>query len=129
MKILIDTHVFLWSALDPAKLAKSTLSLLADEENEKFFSVASSWEIAIKYGKGLLMLPDHPRECVPGGLAAAGITSLPIRLQDVLAVADLPPYHKDPFDRLLIMQARNNQMHLLSSDPLFKKYDVNLIGQ
>lgn len=128
MKILIDTHIFLWSMLTPDKLRKATLRILSDPENEKFLSAASTWEIAIKYAKGSLILPSHPKTCVPLGIAAADIIPLPIKFQDTFAVADLPPIHRDPFDRLIITQAKLNGLKLLTDDPVFKKYGVDVIG-
>lgn len=114
--------------LTPEKLRKSTLRLLADPENEKFLSAASAWEITIKYAKGSLVLPDRPENCVPQGVAAADILPLPIKFQDALAVAQLPPIHKDPFDRLLIIQSTLNGLALLTYDRIFRKYGIEVIG-
>ena len=127
MKILLDTHIFLWSLLTPAKLRDETLELLTDDSFEKYLSAASYWEMAIKYAKGALTLPGRPIECIHVGVAAAGIIPLQIRPNDVLAVADLPAHHNDPFDRLMITQAKLNKMYILTNDPEFDKYEVDLI--
>ncbi len=127
MRILIDTNIFLWAAVVPKKLSRKILEVLSNPESEIFLSAASSWEIAIKYGKGRLDLPEHPKTFIEKGIAASGIIPLPIKFQDTLSVSDLPHYHKDPFDRLLITQANLNNMTLISGDKVFRKYDVELI--
>ncbi|HEY2866763.1 MAG TPA: type II toxin-antitoxin system VapC family toxin [Pyrinomonadaceae bacterium] len=127
MKILIDTHVFLWAAASGDRLPRKTLDMLADPKIEKVLSIASVWEIAIKYGKGSLPLPEHPSVFIPFTLAASDIRTIPITMRDALAVADLPRHHGDPFDRLLIAQAKLYGMHLLTDDKDIMKYDVDLI--
>lgn len=128
MKILLDTHVFLWASGPTDRLADETLDLLANPETEKFLSAASVWEIAIKYGKGALPLPDHPRRFIPLTIAASDIASLPVAARDAVEVADLPHHHGDLFDRLLIAQARLHEMYLLTDDKVFERYDVDLIA-
>jgi PIN domain nuclease of toxin-antitoxin system len=128
MKILMDTHIFLWAAGPTRRLPAETLELLGNRETEKFLSVASIWEIAIKYGKGSLPLPEHPRRFVPTTLANSDVVTLPISIRDAIGVADLPRHHKDPFDRLLISQARLNEMYLLTDDRTFEMYEVDLIS-
>lgn len=127
MKVLIDTNVFLWASGVPKTLPERILEILIDPANEIFLSAASAWEIAIKYGKGSLDLPEHPKAFIEKSIAASGIIPLPIKFQDTLSVSNLPPFHKDPFDRLLITQANLNTMKLMSSDATFRKYDVDLI--
>jgi PIN domain nuclease of toxin-antitoxin system len=127
MKILLDTHIFLWALLNQGKLTKKVVEILETPENELFFSVASSWEIAIKWAKGNLILPFEPKIFVPQAISEVGLKTLPITNKDVLSVADLPPIHKDPFDRLLITQANLNNLSILSNDHIFSDYEVNLI--
>ena len=127
MKILIDTNVFIWAATIPGRLPEDILVTLKDPESEIFFSAASTWEIAIKYSKGKLELPDHPKYFLEQSLRAAGIISIPITMQDTILVTDLPHHHSDPFDRLLVVQANERKMKLMSGDQMFKKYDVDLI--
>src|SRR5580765_2768156 len=128
MKILIDTHIFLWASGQADKLSEETLDLLANPETQKFLSAASVWEIAIKYGKGLLLLPEHPRRFIPLTLAASDITPIPVSFDDAIGVTDLPRHHGDPFDRLLIAQAKLHEMYLLTDDKIFERYDVDLIN-
>ena len=128
MKILIDTHIFLWAAGNTSRLPAETLGLLANPETEKFLSVASVWEIAIKYGKGLLPLPEHPLRFIPLTLAKSDVSPISVSLRDAIGVTDLPRHHSDPFDRLLVSQARLNEMYLLTDDKIFEKYDVDLIS-
>ena len=127
MKILLDTHIFLWALLNRGKLTENVVEILENTENELFFSVASSWEIAIKWAKGNLILPSEPKIFVPKAISEVGLKTLSITNKDVLSVADLPPIHKDPFDRLLITQANLNNLSILSNDHIFSDYDVNLI--
>lgn len=127
MKILLDTHVFLWALLTPEKLTKKSIRLLNDPHNEKYLSAVSSWEITIKYAKGGIDLPKPPREFVIEHVIAAGILTLPINVSDTLLVGDLPPHHKDPFDRLLIAQANNNGMQIITDDKIFKIYGLKTL--
>ncbi len=123
----MDTHIFLWASGNTARLPAETLELLANPETEKFLSVASVWEIAIKYGKGLLPLPENPRRFIPMTLAESDVSPLTVALRDVIGVTDLPRHHGDPFDRIIVSQARSNEMYLLTDDKIFEKYDVDLI--
>ncbi len=127
MKLLLDTHIFLWALLSPEKLNSKTKKLLNDPDNEKFLSAASSWEIAIKYARGNLILAREPRKFVVEYAIEAGIILLPISVNDTLEVSDLPHHHKDPFDRLLVVQAKFNDLKLVTSDKIFKKYDADVV--
>lgn len=127
MKLLLDTHIFLWSLLEPERLADETIDLLDDPEIEKYISAASVWEIAIKYAKGSLQLPKPPKLFVTEHVIAAEILVMPITLSDTLAVADLPAIHKDPFDRFLITQAMQNDMFIVTDHRVFAEYEVRLI--
>ena len=128
MSILIDTHVFLWAAGVDGRLPSGAQELLEDPEIPIFFSAASAWEIAIKCSKGRLDLPKPPTELVKETIVAAGITQLMITIRDACAVGDLPFHHKDPFDRLLVAQARTNGLRLMTADPILEKYDVDVIA-
>jgi len=96
-------------------------------EQEVVLSAASSWEIAIKYALGKLPLPEPPGEYVPSRIAASGTSPLPVEHRHALHVASLPHYHRDPFDRLLVAQSRVEGLALLTSDPAFEAYGVDLI--
>jgi PIN domain nuclease of toxin-antitoxin system len=127
LRILLDTHCWLWMAVDPERLSTSTQELLRDGENELLFSAVSSWEIAIKYSQGRLPLPNEPADLIPELLAQSGTHSLPIQHHHTLQVAKLPPHHRDPFDRLLIAQAQVERIPILTADRQFARYDVELI--
>lgn len=127
-RVLLDTHVFLWIFLDPDRVPPSVKSLLRDDpKTEVYFSYASSWEIAIKFGRGKLSLPQPPDDFVRSRVSRAGWLHLPIELDHVLNVFKLPSVHKDPFDRLIISQARIEKMSILTTDPRFSDYDVDCV--
>jgi PIN domain nuclease of toxin-antitoxin system len=126
VKILLDTHVFLWLLAKPERLGKS-ISLAEDSRNELLVSAASSWEIAIKHGIGRLPLPEPPQRYVPTSLHAIGARGLPIEHTHSLAVASLPPLHRDPFDRLLVAQAKMLEIPLMTADPAIAQYPINTI--
>ena len=127
MKILIDTQIFLWLFGNSSRILLNVRNLLINPKNTVYFSAASAWEIAIKCGNGKLQLPDEPKIFVPDRLKRANFVWLEINHEHALAVADLPPIHKDPFDRLLITQANAENFSLLSADSIFSTYKVKLI--
>ena len=115
MKLLLDTHILLWAAGQPEKLAESTLDLLTNNENQLFFSAASIWEIVTKLGIGrenFKVDPSRFRKM----LVVHGYTEMPITAEHALRVEKLPLFHKDPFDRILVAQARVEGMRLLTND-------------
>lgn len=124
MKILLDTHCWLWYLLSPERLNRSAQDILRDPNNDVFLSVGSSWEIVIKTGLGKLSLPLPATEYIPDRLKALGHQSLPVFQHHVLQVAHLPAHHRDPFDRLLVAQAQAEELHLMTADPLLQAYDV-----
>lgn len=128
MGILIDTPVFLWAAAMDGRLSNSAKRLLEDPEQAVFFSAASSWEIALKYARGRLTLPGKPGEIINRIIAAAGMTRLAISIEDSLELAELPLHHKDPFDRLLVVQARKHGLRLMTANPILERYDVDVIA-
>jgi PIN domain nuclease of toxin-antitoxin system len=124
MSYLLDTHVFLWMQAQPERIGSTTRALLEDPSIELYLSAASSWEIAIKFHLGKLSVPDDPSVYVPDRMASSGIRGLPIEHAHALAVEDLEPHHRDPFDRLLVAQAQTEGLTLVSSDSTFEAYDV-----
>ncbi len=127
MKVLIDTHIFLW-LMEGVRMPKNAESFLNDTfNNEVFVSYVTAWEIAIKYGIGKLKLPDVPEIWFPDRLRRTGFLQLPIEMRHALRVYNLPPLHKDPFDRLLISQAEVENLTLVSEDPRFSAYRVKLL--
>ncbi len=127
MKYLLDTHVLLWWIKDSDKLSKQVRELIENGSNELFWSSASSWEVATKFELGKLPLPSQPSEFIENELRINRIDSLMITNQHVYAAAQLPLHHKDPFDRILIAQSILENLFLVSTDKIFKAYDVNLI--
>lgn len=126
MKLLLDTHLLLWAALAPTRLSATARALLTDEDNPLFFSPASLWEITIKNSLGR---PDFNID--PGrlrrGFIDNGYTELPITSDHALTVASLPPLHKDPFDRMLIAQAKAEGILLLTSDTIVGAYPDSVL--
>jgi len=127
MKLLLDTVTFLDAVLDPKCLTPRVRDLLLDPENERYFSIASSWEIAIKYSLGKLALPDTPERFVPEHREALGADVLALDEESVLHIVRLPHLHRDPFDRLLICQAIIHGMMLVTPDPRIAKYPVRTV--
>ena len=101
--------------------------IISDGRNELFFSAASAWEIAVKAGRGRLVLPEPPHSYVANRLTLHRFKPLPILLPHALHVYSLPDHHRDPFDRLLIAQGRLENMPLLTADSTIAKYDVTTI--
>lgn len=128
MSILLDTNVFLWAAGIEGRLSESAKTLLDDPEQEIFFSAASAWEIAIKWSQGRLTLPTSPMDVVNKIVSTAGLSQLSISVKDACAAADLPRHHTDPFDRLLVVQARTNRLKLMTANPILERYDVDVIA-
>ena len=126
-KLLLDTHVWLWSIISPAKLGGKGRSLLEDTDNELYLSAASSWEIAIKYRLGRLPLPEPPHTFIPPRLTRDGIRPLSVEHHHACQVADLPDLHRDPFDRLLIAQAQTENLVFVTADRALSDYDVAML--
>jgi PIN domain nuclease of toxin-antitoxin system len=126
VRLLLDTHVFLWLNTEPERLGEH-LALVEDQSSELLFSAASSWEIAIKHRLGRLPLPEPPQRYVPARMRAIRAQGLPVEHPHALAVADLQPLHRDPFDRLLVAQARLLDVPILTADPLVARYPVKVL--
>lgn len=127
MRYLIDTHIFLWFLEGDQRLSKRVRGLIADNDNEIWISIASLWEITIKTSIGKLTLLKSFAEIIPQQLAENDITVLPINLDDLTVVVNLPLHHRDPFDRLLIAQAISRNIPLISDDSNFGAYPVTVI--
>ena len=127
MKILLDTHCWLWWIAEPTKLREDACRQIEDQDNTIYLSAASSLEIAIKYSIGKLKLPEHPERFVPKRLARDAISSLAIEHVHALHVANLPYHHRDPFDRLIISQAQIERIPIMTVDSQFNQYDVEIV--
>ena len=126
MKLLLDTHVFIWWDSEPASLSSQALALCQDRANTVLLSVASVWEMQIKLQLGKLKLSLPLAEVIESQERINNIEVLPIILAHVLALQNLPAHHKDPFDRLLIAQANVEGAVLISGDPILARYPVEL---
>ncbi|MGI4790898.1 MAG: type II toxin-antitoxin system VapC family toxin [Janthinobacterium lividum] len=124
MRLLLDTHIFLWFIVGDQKLAIRLREAIANPENEVFLSVISLWEIIIKYKLGHLPLPLPPEIYVPAQRELFDISSLPVDEGSVFQVAKLPPIHRDPFDRLLIGQAIEHNLRLVTVDTAISAYPM-----
>lgn len=120
MRYLLDTHVILWWLTEPEKLHIKTQKIIQDRGNEIFVSSASFWEIAIKKSIGRLTLPHNLLETI----AIEGFKILPIMPEECIGVADLPMLHADPFDRLLILQAKLYDLVIMTRDSKISEYPV-----
>jgi PIN domain nuclease of toxin-antitoxin system len=121
MKLLLDTHLLLWTANESGRLSPGARKLINDTDNDLLFSSASLWEIAIKSTFGRDDFQVNAR-LLRRGLLDNGYSDLPVASEHAVAVDGLPPIHKDPFDRLLVAQATVEGITLLTVDPLVAKY-------
>jgi PIN domain nuclease of toxin-antitoxin system len=126
MKLLLDTHVLLWAAGEPDKLSETASLLLLDERNDLFFSSASIWEIVIKRSLGRENFRVDPHR-LRKMLVMNGYTEISITSDHALAVDSLPMLHKDPFDRILLAQARTEGFSLLTADDQLIKYGEGIV--
>lgn len=124
MRFLVDTHTFLWAILSPEKMTDRVSGIFMDRGTELLISVATPWEMAIKAGIGKLDNAAEVLDNFESLLAAGGYRILETSIRHVIASGTLPLYHKDPFDRLLIAQALNLNLPILSSDDIFDRYGV-----
>ena len=126
MKLLLDTVTFVDAVLKPEDLSQRAKELLLDPENQRYLSIASSWEIAIKYSLGKLALPEDPEHFIPEHRNKLAADALPIDEESVLHMTRLPLLHRDPFDRLLVSQALVHGLVLLTPDARLGKYPVRI---
>ncbi|MCA9997973.1 MAG: type II toxin-antitoxin system VapC family toxin [Anaerolineales bacterium] len=127
MKLLFDTHTFIWWDSDPSQLSQQVLELCHNPENTLILSIATVWEIQIKSQLGKLSLTLPLNEYVRTQQQANGFYILPIHLEHVFKLNELPLHHKDPFDRLLIAQSAIEDAVLLSKDRIFAAYPINVL--
>lgn len=124
MKILLDTHAFLWLTKDDPLVSKKAKKLFLDQDNKFYLSLVSIWEMAIKISLGKLKLKEPLDKFILNQLHENSIEQLIISFRHVVKVRNLPFHHRDPFDRLLISQALEEDFSILSSDAAFDKYEV-----
>lgn len=127
MRLLLDTHTFIWSFSNTKKLSPTAARKLQNSVNEIFVSVAGIWEMQIKIKLGKMVFNDSLENIIIEQQQINRIQILPVQLSHALYLENLPPHHKDPFDRLLISQAIVENMILVSADANFAQYQVNLL--
>jgi PIN domain nuclease of toxin-antitoxin system len=124
MRLLLDTHTFIWYVTDNPRLSANVKLLIEDENNEKLVSMASIWEMAIKHSIGRLNFSLPFMEFIGQQLNVSNIGLLEINLNHIEVVASLPLHHRDPFDRLIIAQSMAEQIPVLSVDAIFDAYAI-----
>ena len=127
MRILLDTHAFLWFIAGDPKLSLDARSLIADSDTLLFLSAASLWEIAIKASLGKLTLLESYETLIHRQLSQNSITLIPTELKHFTALLNLPHHHRDPFDRLIIVQALVEELAIVTKDSFFSPYPVHCI--
>lgn len=127
MKVLIDTHTFLWWNMDDPELSLRAKEVIADGQNEVFLSAASVWEIVIKTARGRLVLPEPPAQYISSRMGLYRFRPLPVQISHAAQVYELPPYHDDPFDRMLIAQSQLESMPLVTKYEDILHYDLETI--
>jgi PIN domain nuclease of toxin-antitoxin system len=127
LKILIDSHAFIWSVAEPERLSARALRVLTHPDYELMFSMASLWELTIKIASGKLTLAGSSVRDIVATLRKNGVGILPIRIEHILRLETLPLHHRDPFDRLLIVQAMEDDLTILTNDAQFRHYPAKLI--
>jgi PIN domain nuclease of toxin-antitoxin system len=124
MRLLLDTHTFLWFIIGSPKLSEKARALIEDTTNERLLSTASLWEIAIKHSLGKLTLSQPFEILIPQQLERNNVETLHVTMAHLSVVATLPFHHRDPFDRLLVAQAALERLSVLSIDSAFDAYAV-----
>ncbi len=127
MKILLDTHIFLWFISGDIQLAIDVRDEIREPNNEIYLSVVSIWEAVVKYQLGKLPLPEHPATYLPKQRDLHQITSLNLDENSVVQLAKLPALHRDPFDRMLICQALQYGFTIVTVDAAVRAYPVNVL--
>jgi len=124
VRYLLDTHVFIWWAIEDPRLPADMLDAIGDPANQLYLSAASTWEMMIKSGLGKLRLPAGAEALIARGLRRNRVEPLSVIIEHTLALSSLEGIHRDPFDRLLIAQARREDLTLMTDDPLIRQYRV-----
>jgi PIN domain nuclease of toxin-antitoxin system len=127
MRILLDTHIFLWFIAGDTQLSTDVRDTIRDPDNEVYLSAISVWEAIVKYQLGKLPLPEHPETYLPKQRNLHQIASLALDESSVIQLAKLPPLHRDPFDRMLICQALQNGLIIATVDTAIRAYSVSVI--
>ena len=124
MRLLLDTHAFLWWVIDDRRLSQASRQMIADDNNDVLVSAASAWEITTKHRTGKLPEADPLADNMIESIALEGFEELPVTVAEAARAGALPGPLRDPFDRMLIAQALSLNLVLVSNDPLFDQYGV-----
>jgi PIN domain nuclease of toxin-antitoxin system len=127
MRLLLDTHAFLWYITNDPKLPRFAYDAVRDKSNEVYLSVVSVWEVLVKYNTGKLALPSPADEYISRRRTEHGITDLTLETAALSQLLLLPAHHRDPFDRMLICQALHHELTIVTVDELFGQYDAPLL--
>jgi len=127
MRLLLDTHTFIWAATLDERLSAKARTLLLDNDNELFLSTASIWEMAIKTSLGRLILKQPIEQTINEQIQINGLQILDIKSAHALAVASLPWHYRDPFDRLLICQSKLEKLIILGRDSVMDAYGIDRV--
>ncbi|HAC64764.1 MAG TPA: PIN domain nuclease [Cyanothece sp. UBA12306] len=128
MELLLDTHIFLWFVDDNLKLSNHLKDLIEDRNNSKYLSVASLWEMSIKYSSGKLKLETSYEQFIEEEITQTNLNLLHIKLEHLNIVSSLPFHHRDPFDRLIISQSMVEGMSIITVDSAFEQYPIKIIN-
>jgi PIN domain nuclease of toxin-antitoxin system len=127
VRVLLDTHVFLWAITDDSRLSARHQQIYASQDNELYLSMASLWEMLIKAGLGKLPVPTPAAEFITKQMDKNRVGLLPIRVAHLAKLETLPPLHRDPFDRMIAAQALAEDVPVMTVDGVFSKYRVGLV--
>ncbi len=127
MKVLLDTHAFLWALGDDARLSPEARRIFSSPDSEILLSVASVWEILVKAEAGKLPFPRPASSYIRSQLKKTSTAVLPILLSHVFQLETLPAHHRDPFDRIILAQALEEELPILSADEKFRLYSVEVL--
>jgi PIN domain nuclease of toxin-antitoxin system len=127
VKLLLDTHAFLWWVKGAPALGRRARAEISNPDNEVFVSLATCWELAIKLSLGKLRLTHSLDRFIPEQLTRNGFVLLSVEFPHVARVAELPFHHRDPFDRVLVAQALQDELAIVSSDRVLRKYGVTVV--
>jgi PIN domain nuclease of toxin-antitoxin system len=125
--LLLDTQALLWWLEDSPRLGRHAHDSMADPATAIWISAVSAWEIVIKIAAGRLRAVEAPEVSITREMDSLGFQPLPVTIPHALAVGSLPPHHNDPFDRMLIAQARSDGLTIVTSDSVFERYDVAVL--
>lgn len=127
MRLLLDTHVWIWWLTDPDRLSRPAHSSLRDPDSQLYLSPASTWELMVKSAAGRVTVAGSVEALVEEAITASGVLPLPIEHSHALRLRQLPAHHRDPFDRMLVAQAQADGLILVTADRQLSAYDVETL--